>query len=263
MGGGKGHGRQRAGGRRPRVVVVGGGFAGFHAARTASRRARDDVEIALLNPTDYFLYLPLLPEVAAGVLEPRRITVSLAAALPGVRLVLGEADGRRPRRPHRSATPTPRAERGQHRLRPAGARRRQRQQAAADPRGGRARARLPRASRRRSTCATTSSGRSSWPRRPTTRPSGSARTTFVVVGAGYTGTEVAAHGAAVHRPLWPERRPRLAGPAALDAARHGRPGAARARPAAVAHGRPGAARGAASRCGWAPRSRRPPPTGCG
>jgi NADH dehydrogenase len=74
-----------------RILVVGGGFAGFHAARTLTRQVPDSVEVTLLNPTDYFLYLPLLPEVAAGVVEPRRITVSLAAALPRVRLVLGEA----------------------------------------------------------------------------------------------------------------------------------------------------------------------------
>ena len=42
----------------------------------------DAAEIVLVNPTDYFLYLPLLPEVAAGVLEPRRISVSLAGTLP-------------------------------------------------------------------------------------------------------------------------------------------------------------------------------------
>jgi NADH dehydrogenase len=76
-----------------RVVVVGAGFAGFHAARTLSRRMPRGVEITLLNPTDYFLYVPLLPEVAAGVVEPRRITVSLTTALPRVRLVLGEAKG--------------------------------------------------------------------------------------------------------------------------------------------------------------------------
>jgi NADH:ubiquinone reductase (H+-translocating) len=35
--------------------------------------------------------VPLLPEVAAGIVEPRRITVSLTTALPRVRLVLGEA----------------------------------------------------------------------------------------------------------------------------------------------------------------------------
>lgn len=77
---------------RPRVVVVGAGFAGFEAARTLSKRLRDRAEIVLLNPTDYFLYLPLLPQVAAGILEPRRVTVSLPGSLPRVRVVLGEAD---------------------------------------------------------------------------------------------------------------------------------------------------------------------------
>ncbi|MEU3187869.1 NAD(P)/FAD-dependent oxidoreductase [Streptomyces sp. NPDC006923] len=76
---------------RERVVIVGAGFAGFEAARTLSRRVRDEAEIVLLNPTDYFLYVPLLPQVAAGILEPRRVTVSLTGALPRVRLVLGEA----------------------------------------------------------------------------------------------------------------------------------------------------------------------------
>ncbi|MYX43779.1 FAD-dependent oxidoreductase, partial [Streptomyces sp. SID89] len=74
-------------------MIVGAGFAGYRAARTLSRMSRGKADITLLNPTDYFLYLPLLPQVAAGVLEPRRVTVSLSGTLPGVRLVLGEADG--------------------------------------------------------------------------------------------------------------------------------------------------------------------------
>ena len=76
----------------PHIVVVGGGFAGFHAARRLARMSRGRARITLLNPTDYFLYLPLLPEVAAGILEPRRVAVSLPATLPGVRLLLGEAE---------------------------------------------------------------------------------------------------------------------------------------------------------------------------
>ncbi len=71
-----------------RVVIVGAGFAGFTAARGLQKYA-PDVEIVLINPTDYFLYLPLLPEVAAGILEPRRICVSLPHQLPKVRLALG------------------------------------------------------------------------------------------------------------------------------------------------------------------------------
>jgi NADH dehydrogenase len=71
----------------PRVVIVGAGFAGYHAARGLQRHA-PDAEIVMINPTDYFLYIPLLPEVATGILEPRRICVSLPDSLPKVKLVL-------------------------------------------------------------------------------------------------------------------------------------------------------------------------------
>jgi NADH:ubiquinone reductase (H+-translocating) len=57
------------------------------------RLSRERADIVLVNPTDYFLYLPLLPEVATGILEPRRLMVSIADTLPKVRLVLGEVDG--------------------------------------------------------------------------------------------------------------------------------------------------------------------------
>jgi NADH dehydrogenase len=76
-----------------RVVIVGGGFAGYHAAKSLRKAVGEDVEVVILNPTDYFLYLPLLPEVAAGILDPRRVTVSIPETLPGVRLVLGVATG--------------------------------------------------------------------------------------------------------------------------------------------------------------------------
>jgi NADH dehydrogenase len=76
----------------PRIVVIGAGFAGFHAARSLSRRLGGAAELVVVNSTDYFLYLPLLPEVAAGVLDPRRVSVSLSATLPGVRLRIGKVD---------------------------------------------------------------------------------------------------------------------------------------------------------------------------
>jgi len=71
-----------------RIVIVGAGFAGYHAARGLAKHA-PDAEVVLINPTDYFLYLPLLPEVGSGNLEPRRVCVSLPDRLPGVRLILG------------------------------------------------------------------------------------------------------------------------------------------------------------------------------
>jgi len=74
-----------------RIVVVGAGFAGFYAAQTLHRRLRGSTEVVLVNPTDYFLYVPLLPEVMAGILDPRRIAVPLASRLPEVRLAVGTA----------------------------------------------------------------------------------------------------------------------------------------------------------------------------
>ena len=78
---------------RPRIVIIGGGFAGYYAARTLCRTVRGEAEIVILNPTDYFLYLPLLPEVAAGVLDPRRVTVSIPGTLPRVRSGARRGDG--------------------------------------------------------------------------------------------------------------------------------------------------------------------------
>ncbi|HEY2488797.1 MAG TPA: FAD-dependent oxidoreductase [Streptosporangiaceae bacterium] len=75
-------------GLRPRVVIAGAGFAGFHAARRLARLARGKLDVVLVNPTNYFLYLPLLPEVAAGILDPRTVAVPLTS-YRGVRPVLG------------------------------------------------------------------------------------------------------------------------------------------------------------------------------
>ncbi|MGH7912771.1 MAG: NAD(P)/FAD-dependent oxidoreductase [Candidatus Dormibacteraceae bacterium] len=75
-----------------RVVIVGAGFAGYNAARELSRLAGARTEIVVVNPTDYFLYLPLMPQVTAGLVEPRHICISLPRRLGKVRLLLGEVD---------------------------------------------------------------------------------------------------------------------------------------------------------------------------
>jgi NADH dehydrogenase len=80
-------------GSRPRVVIAGGGFAGFHAARKLCRLAKGQIDVALINPTDYFLYMPLLPEVTAGILDPRTVAAPLTSSCSGVRLVLGAMTG--------------------------------------------------------------------------------------------------------------------------------------------------------------------------
>lgn len=73
-----------------RVVVVGAGFAGYFAARRLLKKLGPSDEVVVVNPHDYFLYVPLLPQVMSGVVEPRRLTVSIPGTLPGVKFVAGQ-----------------------------------------------------------------------------------------------------------------------------------------------------------------------------
>jgi len=56
---------------KPRVVIIGGGFAGLTAAR-GLREA--DVEVTLVDRTNHHLFQPLLYQVATAVLAPSDIT---------------------------------------------------------------------------------------------------------------------------------------------------------------------------------------------
>jgi NADH:ubiquinone reductase (H+-translocating) len=72
-----------------RVVIVGAGFAGFNAARELVRLVDATTEIVVINSTDYFLYLPLMPQVGSGLVDPRHICVGLPRRLRQTRFVLG------------------------------------------------------------------------------------------------------------------------------------------------------------------------------
>jgi NADH dehydrogenase len=79
---------------RPRILVVGSGFAGFTCARELERRLRpEDAELVLVSPTGYLLYSPLLPEVATGSQDARNIAVPLHGVLKRTRIIPGDATG--------------------------------------------------------------------------------------------------------------------------------------------------------------------------
>jgi NADH dehydrogenase len=73
------------------VVIVGGGFAGFHCARKLS--SHRDVRITLIDKNNYQQFQPLLYQVAAGFLSPSSVGFSLRNMLvphPSVEVKLDE-----------------------------------------------------------------------------------------------------------------------------------------------------------------------------
>lgn len=74
----------------PRVVIIGGGFGGLHAAIALANEA---VEVTLIDRKNHHIFQPLLYQVALGVLSPGEITSSLRHILRksrNVHTILGE-----------------------------------------------------------------------------------------------------------------------------------------------------------------------------
>jgi NADH dehydrogenase len=75
----------------PRIVIVGGGFAGAYCAQALERQLRPgEADIVLLDRNNYFIFYPLLVEAGTGSLEPRHAVVSIRAFLDRTRFVMGE-----------------------------------------------------------------------------------------------------------------------------------------------------------------------------
>ncbi|MFE0173570.1 NAD(P)/FAD-dependent oxidoreductase [Streptomyces sp. NPDC059002] len=78
----------------PRIIVVGGGFAGMECAHKLERKlSPHEAELRLISPLDHQLYLPLLPHVASGVLTPQSVAVPLRRMLRRTAIVPGGAVG--------------------------------------------------------------------------------------------------------------------------------------------------------------------------
>jgi NADH dehydrogenase len=81
------------------VVIVGGGFGGYNAARALERALpRQSARITLINDVNFLLYTPFLPEAAAGTLEPRHVVTPLRDVLEQTQLRLGVVVARDPAR---------------------------------------------------------------------------------------------------------------------------------------------------------------------
>jgi NADH:ubiquinone reductase (H+-translocating) len=75
---------------RPRVVIVGGGFGGLYAARSLKHA---DLDVTLIDRRNFHLFSPLLYQVATGALSPGEIASPLRYVLnrqKNARVLLGE-----------------------------------------------------------------------------------------------------------------------------------------------------------------------------
>src|ERR1700745_4122603 len=80
-------------GRRNRVVILGGGFAGINAA---TELAKLPVDITIVDRKNYHLFQPLLYQVALAVLSPADIAQpirSLMRDYPNISVLMDEAVG--------------------------------------------------------------------------------------------------------------------------------------------------------------------------
>ncbi len=80
-------------GERPRVVIVGGGFGGLYAARALKRAPAD---VTLVDRRNFHLFQPLLYQVATGALSPANIAAPLRSIVKrqrNTRVLLAEVRG--------------------------------------------------------------------------------------------------------------------------------------------------------------------------
>jgi NADH dehydrogenase len=70
------------------TLILGGGFAGASVARRLGRRGA-----TIICPENFLLFTPMLPEAAAGTIEPRHVVVPLRLMCPHAALIVGRAVG--------------------------------------------------------------------------------------------------------------------------------------------------------------------------
>ena len=80
-------------GERKRVVVLGAGFGGATCAAELVKRLPKGSEVVVLDRNNYTLYYPLLVEAGVGTLEPRHVTVPFRAQVPKADFRMAEVLG--------------------------------------------------------------------------------------------------------------------------------------------------------------------------
>lgn len=77
---------------RQKILILGGGFGGLYAALTFEKylKTHDDVEVTIVNRDNFFLFTPMLHEVAASDLDLTNIVIPGRKFLKRVQYFTGE-----------------------------------------------------------------------------------------------------------------------------------------------------------------------------
>lgn len=78
---------------KKKVLVIGGGFGGVFAAKALEQLGRGKLEVELVNRNNYFVFQPLLPEVAASTIHSADAVVPLRQLLRRLQVRLAEIMG--------------------------------------------------------------------------------------------------------------------------------------------------------------------------
>lgn len=72
----------------PRILIVGGGYAGFYTAWKLEKWLRPgEADVTMVDPLPYMTYQPFLPEVAAGSVDPRHAVVAQRRHLKSTNII--------------------------------------------------------------------------------------------------------------------------------------------------------------------------------
>ena len=76
---------------RPHIVILGAGFGGMYIAKKlADQVKKGEIDVTIVNRTNYFLFTPLLHEVATGGLSPRSVAEPLREVFANTRVRLAQ-----------------------------------------------------------------------------------------------------------------------------------------------------------------------------
>lgn len=83
-----GYARSMNGNKRPRILIVGGGYVGLYTALSLQKKAKR-ADVTVVDPQPHMTYQPFLPEAAAGNVSPRHVVAPLRKTLRKTTVITG------------------------------------------------------------------------------------------------------------------------------------------------------------------------------